>query len=167
MIGIEFIDYIFLPVHDQKIIDMLQHFNAPMPLIDKGFKEDGGNSMELNDYGIELFFGDACSFDDTETVDKYENGTIIFGGVDFKSNTKLTLPFGLEMKDDLETVINKLGRKPNYVNKRLPQKVWMFERGDNKQMLIYVYFRRDYSQISSISLSEYTTQVEYLQKNID
>ena len=59
MIEIEFIDYIFLPVRDQKIIDMLQHFNAPMPLIDKGFKEDGGNSMELNDYGIELFFGDA------------------------------------------------------------------------------------------------------------
>jgi len=164
---IEFIDYIFLPVHDQKIIDMLQHFNAPMPLIDKRFKEDGGNSMELNDHGIELFFRDSCTSHDTEIANKYENGTIIFGGVDFKSNTKLTLPFGLDIKDDLETVINKLGRKPNYVNKRLPQKVWMFERGDNKQMLIYVYFRRDYSEISSISLFAYTPNVEYLQKVID
>ena len=160
--GNDFIDILYLSEMDEKVLNMRKELDAPKPIIDKDFKKYGGNSIPIENLGVELFFKDACKFDENDNG----KGDIAFGGVMFSYNSKIEPPFNIKMGDNLEEVVEKIGREQDYNSKRLPQRMWKFKREDQKDYLLYAYFEKDYSEVLSIRLITYTIQVEKAIKHI-
>ncbi len=163
--GNKFIDMLYLSQTDESVINMRKELNVPKPLIDKKFKQYGGNSIPMEDIGIELFFKDGCKYDGNDTG-VYGKGDIVFGGITFSYNSKISAPFNLKMGENYDTVLEKIGRSQDYDTESFPQKVWKFLKDDNKEYLLYAFFEDDYSELLNLSLFTYTPQVEKLLKHI-
>ncbi|MBU3013279.1 hypothetical protein KO488_00825 [Poseidonibacter lekithochrous] len=161
--GNDFIDILYLSEMDEKVLNMRKELDAPKPIIDKDFKKYGGNSMPIENLGIELFFEDPCDYDNNEI---YKKGDIYFAGISFAYNTKIEPPFNIKMGDNLEEVVNKIGKEQTYNTKRFPQKVWKFERDDGKLYLLYAFFDKEYSEVLNIKVLTYGKAVEKLPKHI-
>nr|WP_275855349.1 hypothetical protein [Sulfurimonas sp. MAG313] len=162
--GNYFIDLLYVDVREKNVVNMREELGAPKPLIDKDFKEDGGNSIELADYKVELFFKDSCRFDGRNST-SYGKSDIVFGGIVFGNHSKLEPPFGIEMGSNYEAVVKSIGREQDYNSKRMPQRMWKFTREDGKDYLLYAVFEKDYSEVLSIRLITYTKAVEKANKH--
>ncbi len=160
IVGDSFIDMLYLNVNDDNIIEMRKELDVPRPLIDKKFKEDGGNSIRLDNYSIELFFTDICKFQN-EALEN--SGDIIFSQIDFSYQSNIKLPLGLFMGDSYDLIVKKIARSEDYNNDFLPEKIWKFHRNDGKYYLMYAFFEDDFSELISLSLATYDDKVEYFE----
>ena len=163
--GNDFIDILYLSEMDEKVLNMREELNAPKPIVDKDFKKYGGNSMPIENLGIELFFKDFSRVME-ESKGPYGKSDIIFGGIMFSYNSKIEPPFNIKMGDNLEAVVKKIGKEQTYNTKRFPQKVWKFERDDGKLYLLYAFFDKEYSEVLNIKVLTYGKAVEKLPKHI-
>ena len=162
--GNDFIELLYLSEMDEKILVMREELGVPKPVIDKNFKQDGGNSIPMRNLGIELFFEDACR-SNSDSKGPYGKGDVLFGGIMFNYGSKIESPFGIKMGDSYEKVVNKIGREQDYNNNMFPQKVWKIERDDEKIYLIYAFFEKDYSEVLNIKVLTYGKAVEKLPKH--
>ncbi|MDF1880492.1 hypothetical protein JHD50_04095 [Sulfurimonas sp. MAG313] len=159
--GDSFISMLNLVENSSSILNMRKELDVPKPLIDADFKQYGGNSIPMKSMGIELFFKDSCKYTEKDKG-VYGNGDVVFSGVVFSYNSKISAPLNLQMGDSYEVVVEKLGRSQDYDTKRFPQKVWKFTREDGEKYLLYGFFEKDYSALISLRISAYTPQVEKL-----
>nr|WP_275855350.1 hypothetical protein [Sulfurimonas sp. MAG313] len=139
---------------------MRKELGVPKPLIDKKFKEDGGNSIRLDDYRVELFFTDICKF---QSNIPENSGDIIFSQIDFSYKSKIRLPLGLVMGDSYDLVVKKITRAEDYNNEFLPEKIWKIRRNDGKDYLMYAFFEDDFSELISLSLATYDDKLQYFE----
>ncbi len=162
--GDTFIELLYLFDTDEKIIAMREALDAPKFLIDIRLKTDGGSSMVLDDYGVELFYKDSSFYDGTDNG-VYGNSDLVFSSIIFYQDNHISLPFGIKMEDSLDIVCKKIGREQDYDNSSLPQKVWKVTRQDGKVYLVYFYFTEDYSAIENLRLLTYTKAIESAPKH--
>lgn len=139
--GDDFIELLYLSESDERIIKMREMLNAPKPLLDKRFKEDGYVSIELEGYHVEIFFTDKCKLQEKDTGPYV--GDILFSNIIFYSKTNIQPPLNLKFGISYSRVVEILGRTEDYRNKRLPKRSWVFERKDGKLFLINTTFKEN------------------------
>jgi len=73
----------------------------------------------------------------------------------FAQEQKVSFPFGLHKKDSFETVIKKIGRNPDFCNKRMSwSKQWVFSLRD-MEIVYAVHFKRDMKSINTIVVMKF------------
>ena len=75
---------------------------------------------------------------------------------------KIPLPFSLKMKDSLDVVKMKIGKKEDYTNKNFATKIWYLQRNDNKDYFVYADFNDDYTELCGITIQTYDNTIDDL-----
>jgi len=101
-----FIDILGLPEWDEKIIEILEQLELERPILDK---DEVDKFLNSNKYGIELFFDKSVTTDLQKELEYTD--TIFLDHVSFNKNTTLMMPYNIEIGDDYETIVLKIGRE--------------------------------------------------------
>ena len=73
----------------------------------------------------------------------------------FAEEHKTDFPYGLHKKDDFETVVKKMGRKPDFCDKDMFwSKQWVFPFKDT-ELTMAVHFKPDMKSINTIVIGEF------------
>ena len=138
-----------------------KELNIDKPILDKEFKEDGYTSIVSQKTNSEIFFSDIKYFN--KNIDKNLHCDILFSSIVLQYKTTIPLPFSLKMNDSLDLVIEKIGKKPNYMNNHWPSKTWHLKRHDGKDYLLYALFDKDdYRELINLTISTYDDSIDIL-----
>jgi len=157
----QLINLLYLCEDDEKIQNLEKDLDIQRPIMDEEFKEDGYTSVISKKTKTEIFFSDIQCFD--KNIDKNHHCNVIFSCIVLQYKTIIPLPFSLKMNDSLDVIINKIGKKPNYMNKHFPTKTWHLERDDGKDYLLYALFDKDdYRELIDLTISTYDDSIDIL-----
>jgi len=144
----EIIDLMFLPVTDTKVVETLDALGMEQPSLDEKYEMEGRICAEGEETsGITICF---------EAPDRNSaNGEPIVEQIDFYEEIKVTFPLGIHKSDDYETVIEKIGRKPDFCDNVLDTfKQWVFPYKDT-EITYCVQFKKGFKGIDTIVVGEF------------
>jgi hypothetical protein len=148
----EIMNLMFLPVTDIKVVEILDALGMNQPSLGEEYEMEGKISTEGKEMsGITICF---------EALDRNsQNGEPITRQIDFYEEHKVPFPLGLHKNDDYETVIEKIGRKPDFCTKPMPwSKKWVFSfRG--KEIGIGINFKKDMKSINNIIVQKFNQEI--------
>jgi len=144
----EIINLLFLPMSDEKLLDIFEKLNIEVPVLDEEYEMEGSVWTEGEETsGIAIEF--------TKPNDYSEDADPIVKQIDFYNEFKVSFPFGLHKEDSLETVIKKIGRNPDFCNKRMSwSKQWVSPLRD-MEIVYAVHFKRDMKSINTIVITKF------------
>lgn len=157
--GNELIDFLYLPESSEEITKMREKFNIPKPELGKKFKKDGYVSTMCDDVKAEIFFSDVCKLNNPP------EGRIFFSRISYQFKTTLQLPMSLKMGMSYDDILEALGRREDFNNKFVEQKVWLFNRKDGKEYVIYCLFSDGYKEMDMLHLATYENVSKRLEKS--
>ena len=109
-----FIDILGLPEWDDKVLDLLDYLELKRPVVEKG---EVYAYLSSDKYGIDIMFDYDCITPLQKELE--ENGNLYVSQISFEENSKIVFPFNITYEDDLETVIDKIGREPSSPQERI------------------------------------------------
>jgi hypothetical protein len=139
-----FIDLLYLPMTDTKIINTLDSLELEQPVVDEKYYEDLDISVD-NDSIFFVF----------EESDENTSGTPCLSEITLDDSSDVTPPFNIIFDDSYLDVRNKLNGDANFMNQILNQvKIWTKKREDNKAYALTVTFSdKQLSRINTISIT--------------
>ena len=144
----DIIELMFLPITDTKVVETLNTLGIEQPSLGEEYAMEGSIWTEGEETS-----GIAINF---EAKDRNSNnGEPRVEQIDFYDEKRVDFPYGLHKKDDFETVVKKMGRKPDFCSKRLPSsKQWVFPFEDT-ELTMAVHFKPDMKSINTIVIGEF------------
>ncbi len=144
----EIIDLISLPLTDIKVIETLDALGIEQPVLDEEYKMEGELWTEGEEkIGVAILFA--------ESDMRRDDGEPLVEQIDFYHEEKVPFPLGLHKSDGYETVIKKLGRKPDFCIKLTPwRKQWVFPF-DDKELVYAIHFKSNMKSIDSLVVAEF------------
>ena len=158
--GEKLIDLLYFCEESSEIQILEKYLEIPRPTLGKEFKKDGYIAMESKSTNSEVYFSDISKFN--LNVNISQNCLILFSKVFFSKETTLPIPFDIKIEDSLDTVIQKIGMPPHYINKKFPRKTWELKRTDGKDYLLSTTFSRNDNSLVSITLGTYDNTIDLL-----
>jgi len=148
--GNALVELIGIEASDEKVLEVFTTLGMDMPLFDEQFEFDGRIAVYDNDKTLDIAF--------VENEDMDNIGEPIVKQVDFYNENKVSFPLDLHKNDDYETVIKKLGRKPDFCDNILDTfKQWVFQYKD-KEITYCVQFKKGFKSINTIVVSEFNRE---------
>ena len=145
------IELMFLPITDIKVVETLDALGMEQPSLDEEYEMEGRVWTE----GEEVS-GIVICFERTDTHS--EDGEPVVTQIDFYEEHKVIFPLNLHKDDDYSTVIEKIGREPDFCTKPMPwSKKWVFPFGE-KEIGVGVNFQKDMKSINNIIVQEFNRE---------
>jgi len=142
------IELMFLPITDISVVETLDALGIEQPSLDEEYEMEGRVWTE----GEEVS-GISICFEATDTHS--EDAEPVVTQIDFYEEHKVVFPLNLHKDDDYNTVIEKIGRKPDFCTKPMPwSKKWVFLFG-GKEIGVGVNFQKDMKSINNIIVKEF------------
>lgn len=155
--GNNMIEMLSLPEWDDRIIDMLEEFAEKRPVL-------GINDTDVfimpDGYNLQMMFDERCITDDQLKLKS--GGNLYLNQISINQPSKIILPFKLEFSDSYEIMSQKIGRKPDFRNKRKKEKFnWLLE-DDSKKYFLHVEFEdEDLKACKEVYLSLFDGKANY------
>ena len=103
-----FMDILGLPEWDDRVIAVLEQLELEKPVVKEG---EVYAYLSSKKYGIDLMFDYDCITPEQKEME--ENANLYLNQISFEENTSLLLPFGINMGDSYDTIVEKVGREPD------------------------------------------------------
>ena len=145
--GQTLVELVGLEASDEKVLNALQALGMEMPAFDEKFEMDGRVAVYTDDETFDIVF--------MENNEHSESGEPIVEQVDFYDEKSVSFPYGLHKSDSFETVVQKMGRNPDFCSKRLSfSKQWVFPFKD-RELTMAVHFKLNMESINTIVVGEF------------
>ncbi len=144
----EIIDLMFLPLTDNKVVETLDSLGIEQPSLDEKYEMEGRIAIiDTDNSGLQFEF---------EELDDYDaEGEPILTTIAFDDEKRVSFPYGLHKNDSYETVVQKMGRNPDFCSKRLSfSKQWVFPF-KNSELTMAVHFKPNMEGINTIVVGEF------------
>ncbi|WP_428746075.1 hypothetical protein [Sulfurimonas sp.] len=155
--GNNMIELLSLPEWDERVVAMLEEFGEERPVYNP---EQSYVFITLKDYGLEMMFET-----DALTPKQKENegqGNLYLNQISLSNKTTIKLPFDLEIGDDYDTVVKKLGKDANYENSDTKELLyWLLDDGEKKYFINVNFEDASYEKLKNIFLDPYSEDIEY------
>jgi hypothetical protein len=149
----ELIELMFLPMSDERIIEMIDSFGLEQPMIDEQYEIEGDILVSDRDNsGVDFSFGE---------IDGYsQDGEPVLDQIAFINKGKIKLPFGLEYSDDYKVCCEKLDKKADYYSPYgLETKQWILKTKNNEDYTLAIHFTDEkHSSIRSVVIGRFSTK---------
>jgi len=148
----EIIDLMFLPITDSKVVETLDALGIEQPSLDEEYEMEGRIAIiDIDNSGLQFEFEEQEGYD--------EDGIPSLQTIAFSEEHKVLFPLNLHKNDDYESVIEKIGRKPDFCTKPMPwSKKWVFSfRG--KEIGIGINFKKDMKSINNIIVQKFNQEI--------
>jgi len=141
--GDDLVELMFLPMSDEKIIEIIDKLGLEQPTIDEEyFIEQEISIIDEDNSGITFVFKEINGYT--------EDGEPCLVEINFLPNKKINLPFAIKFSDDLQTVIQKLGKKFDFNDKWSKfTKIWVKNIDEKLKYNFILLFSKDFKQIKS------------------
>ena len=149
--GQTLVELVGLEASDEKVLNALQALGMEMPAFDEKFEMDGRVAVYTDDETFDIVF--------MENNEHSESGEPIVEQVDFYDEKSVSFPYGLHKSDSFETVVQKMGRNPDFCAKSPMEwsKKWVFPFG-NEELGIGVNFKKDMKSIDEIVVKKFNRE---------
>ena len=145
--GQTLVELVGLEASDEKVLNALQALGMEMPAFDEKFEMDGRVAVYTDDETFDIVF--------MENNEHSESGDPIVEQVDFYDEKSVSFSYGLHKNDSFETVVQKMGRNPDFCSKRLSfSKQWVFPFKD-RELTMAVHFKLNMESINTIVVGEF------------
>ncbi|WP_428746076.1 hypothetical protein [Sulfurimonas sp.] len=155
--GNNMIELLSLPEWDERVVAMLEEFGEERPVYNP---EDRTVFIKPEGYFLELMFED-----DAMTSKQKEHageGNLYLNQIILSNKTTIKLPFNLEIGDDYDTVVKKVGVKADYKNKYGDETLhWLLDDGEKKYFLNIDFEDNLYKKLKQLSIIPYSDSINY------
>jgi hypothetical protein len=129
-------------------VETLDALGIDQPSLDEEYEMEGRITIiDIDNSGLQFEFKEQEGYD--------EDGIPSLRKIAFSEEHKVLFPLNLHKSDDYETVIEKIGRKPDFCIKPRPwSKEWVFPFGD-KEISYTIHFQKDMTSIHGIVVTEF------------
>jgi hypothetical protein len=147
----EIIDLMFLPITDSKVVETLDALGIEQPSLDEEYEMEGRIAIiDIDNSGLQFEFEEQEGYD--------EDGIPSLQTIAFSEEHKVLFPLNLHKSDDYETVIEKIGRKPDFCDNVLDTfKQWVFSYKE-KELTYCVQFKNGFKSINTIVVNEFNRE---------
>ena len=155
--GNNMIELLSLPEWDDRVLDMLEEFGEERPKV-----IDGNTTIFITrkDYGFEMMFDEVVST--KKQIEMEGQGNLYLNQIVLKRETKIKLPFDINVNDNYKTIAKKIGKKANYKNKHRDEKLhWLLDDGEKKYFIGIDFENNSYEKIYKISMTLYKDTINY------
>ena len=148
----EIIDLMFLPITDTRVVETLDTLGIEQPSLDEEYEMEGRIWTEGEEEN-----GIAISFKAPDTYS--DDAEPLVNQIDFYNENKIFLPLNLHKSDSYATVIEKIGRKPDFCTKPPMQwsKKWVY-LFNGKEIGVGVNFKEDMKSINNIVVQKFNRE---------
>ena len=142
------IELMFLPVTDTKVVETLDTLGIEQPSLDEEYEMEGRITIiDIENSGLQFEFEEQEEYD--------EDGIPSLQTIAFSEEHKVLFPLNLHKSDDYETVIKKIGRKPDFCITIMSwSKQWVFPFKD-KEIVYSIHFNKDMKSIDELVVSKF------------
>jgi hypothetical protein len=156
--GNKMIEILGLPEWDDRVLDILEEFGEERPEL-----EDEDDIYPLFKYiekiNVQFMFND---IGDNIKQRNDSEGNIYLNQILFDENTKVDLPFNLEIGDSKETIEKKIGEKAYSKNNRKENKLnWLLDDGEKKYFIHCTFEDNEHTNLVGIWLSLFDEEINY------
>ena len=145
----EIIDLMFLPLTDNKVVETLDSLGIEQPSLDEKYEMEGRIAIiDTDNSGLQFEF---------EELDDYDaEGEPILTTIAFDDEKSVSFPYSLHKNDSYETVVQKMGRGPDFCLKSPMEwsKQWVFPF-KNSELTMAVHFKPNMESINTIVVGEF------------
>lgn len=145
--GQTLIELVGLEASDERVLNALEALGMEMPTFDEKFEMEGRVAVYTDDESLDIVFMTSEGIS--------QSGDPIVEQIDFYEETKASFPYSLHKSDSFETVVQKMGRKPDFCDKILGNsKQWVFPFGDT-ELVMAIHFKKNMKSINTIVVGEF------------
>ena len=143
--GDDILNLMYKSIYDDKIIQTIEILGMKQPLIDEQYEKDKEVSI-LDDDNI----GISLTFEEIEGYTKEGEPCLTIASIKNINNNEL--PYNLNFNDNYNQCVEKLGKKADFVNKRLRKsKIWLIKLDNNLSCTMSINFKNtEFEEIKNI-----------------